>query len=911
MSALARVLLDRSFLPPEICHPMPVLPLTTSQAPAPVPCPGQSPAGGPVAFWSVSRVLRLLLGLAAMAYSTVELPAAEDAPSAAAKQPATTGTEGSEAPSPEAIEFFEKKIRPVLVATCYDCHSEDSVESGLRVDSLAGLLRGGTRGPALVPGRPEASLLISAVNHGELLQMPPKDKLSVQQLQDLSAWVKMGAPWPGATATEVTSDSLAGGSGTITAEDLDYWSFRPVVRPAVPAVQRASWIRNPVDAFILAGLEAKNLTPAPPASRRTLIRRATFDLTGLPPTPEQVARFLADTRPDAFERLIERLLASPAYGERWGRHWLDVARYADSNGMDENLAFVSAFRYRDYVINAFNEDLPFNRFVHEQLAGDLLPAAPGETPQQYYRRLTATGFLSIGPKMLADDDPVKKQMDIIDEQLDTLSRAFMGMTLGCARCHDHKFDPIPTADYYALAGILKSTKTMEYMGVVATWHEYTLLPEEEQQRVAEIDKQLKALDDRLNKLKKRRNELREKQKQQKKNQPAAEQPAEEASPGDEKDPGPPSLQEQLAEVQQQLQTLTQKRNELAATRPDVPRAMGVREGSVENVRIHLRGSHLTLGREEPRHFLQLAAGVNQPLPDDNSSGRLELARWLTDPAHPLTSRVIVNRIWQWHFGEGLVRTPDNFGRTGETPSHPALLDWLATEMIRRDWSLKQLHRLLLTSSAWQMSTRYSEAAARVDPENRLLWRMNRRRLEAEEVRDSLLQLGGALTREMHGQLLDARARAYVTGTGSKVWRYDFNRRSVYLPVLRSAVYNVFQAFDFADPSVLNGRRATTTVTPQALFMMNSSLMADSSRGLADQLLALGEQAPSAARIDRAFEITLCRQPSSGERQRFLEFLEAARAELTHSQTPAEEVERLAWRSLCRVLLASSEFVYVE
>ncbi|MCA9118239.1 MAG: DUF1553 domain-containing protein, partial [Planctomycetaceae bacterium] len=354
----------------------------------------------------------------------------------------------------------------------------------------------------------------------------------------------------------------------------------------------------------------------------------------------------------------------------------------------------------------------------------------------------------------------------------------------------------------------------------------------------------------------------------------------------------------------------QTRKELEATRPEVPKAMGVGEGPVQNVKIHLRGSHLSLGREEPRHFLQLASHVRQPLPGENSSGRLELARWLTDPAHPLTSRVIVNRAWQWHFGAGIVRTPDNFGRLGERPTNQPLLDWLASELMRQNWSLKQLHRLMLTSSSWQMSTTYNPAAAEADPENLLLWRMNRRRMEAEEVRDSLLALGGSLGREMHGQLLDAKHRAYVAGTGSKTWTYDFARRSVYLPVLRSSVYEMFQAFDFADPSVLNGRRATTTVTPQALFMMNSQLVAEGAAGLAEQLLA-DDSLDETARLARAFEQTLCRSPDSAEQGRFLGFLAEVRQDLATSEVPEDQRELLAWRSVCRVLLASTEFIYLE
>jgi hypothetical protein len=386
-----------------------------------------------------------------------------------------------------ARDFFEKRVRPVLATRCYECHGPKSkARGGLRLDSRAALLRGGDHGPALVPGKPEQSFLLRVLRHDADVKMPPRAKLPAGEIADLTAWVKQGAPWPGdaATQTPAAEDRTA-----FTREQQSFWAFQRPVAVPVPIVKDTQRVQSPLDVFVLARLEAKGLRPAPPADRRTLIRRATFDLIGLPPSPQEVDAFLRDPSPDAFARVVDRLLASPQYGERWGRHWLDVARFADSNGMDENLVQANAWRYRDYVIVAFNRDLPYDRFVREQLAGDLLPAASDEERAE---RIIATGFLSLGPKMLAEDDPVKMEMDIVDEQVDTLGKVFLGLTLGCARCHDHKFDPLPTADYYALAGIFKSTKTMDHFRVVAQWHERPLLSRETLARQQEHQKKVDA-----------------------------------------------------------------------------------------------------------------------------------------------------------------------------------------------------------------------------------------------------------------------------------------------------------------------------------------------------------------------------------------------------------------------------------
>jgi len=770
------------------------------------------------------------------------------------------------------VEFFEKQIRPLLAAHCYDCHSQDNAESGLRVDTLHSLLTGGERGPAVVLGKPEESLLISAINHGEVLQMPPKAKLSPKQIADMTDWVKRGAIWPGESADAVPASAPRQQGAVITDADRRFWAFQRPQLPPLPAVQNEAWIQTPIDRFILAGLEAKGLKPAPPADRRTLIRRMTFDLTGLPPTIDEIEQFVADESPQAVQKLVDRLLQSPHYGQRWGRHWLDIARYADSNGMDENLAFEHAHRYRDYVIRAFNEDKPYDRFVLEQLAGDLLPAFDGETDHQRHDRLIATGFLSIGPKMLADDDPVKKEMDIIDEQVDTLGKAFLGMTLGCARCHDHKFDPLPAADYYALAGILKSTRTMENFKVVAEWHEHSLENDLQRQRREAQEKKIADV----------ARQIEERKKQ---------------------DPDSEATKTELARLEAE-------KKQLEAQRTPPLRAMGVSDGNIQNLRIHLRGSHTTLGPEVPRGYLQVVSLSETPPPSGSQSGRLELAQWLTRPEHPLTSRVMVNRLWRWHLGEGIVPTVDNFGRLGEPPTNQPLLDWLAVQFIDSGWSVKAMHRVILLSSTYQMSTQYDSVAAGQDPENKLLWRFERRRLSAEEVRDAVLAVGGRLDTTAGGSLLAFKNREYVTNRQKMQESYQSNRRSVYLPVYRSAVYDVLQTFDFADPSTLEGNRPTTTVTPQALFMMNSSIVSESAAALAEQIVQRKEP-DDAAKLQHAFREVLGRNPVAGETESFLRTWSELVTDYKTAGIADAEAQKRAWTSLCRVLIGSSEFLYVE
>jgi hypothetical protein len=689
-----------------------------------------------------------------------------------------------------------------------------------------------------------------------------------------------------------------------------HWAFQPIVRKPIPVSLSTVHLLSPIDVFIRARLDARGMEPVPSADRQTLIRRVTFDLTGLPPTPAEIEAFLADTRQGAWERVIDRLLASPAYGERWARHWLDVVRYADSNGLDENRAYIQAFRYRDYVINAFNDDMPFDQFVHEQIAGDLLPLVQlSETADQQdriqrlaekTRRHIATGFLVLGPKGLREVDGTKMELDIIDDQVATIGNAFLALTLECARCHDHKFDPISTEDYYALAGIFKSTRTMERIFNKRGKGDGFWLE-------VEVPLDLSATTDWETEHYKHATLVRK------------------LTAG-----LPPTVLEaaNIAEqdrTDQQNQVLTdfsqadlkqghmlnqlQKLQGASPKKPAMGRAMVVTDGKIVDLRVMLRGSHLDQGDHVPRRFPRALSPQTTKMGPGNS-GRLELARWLTSADNPLTSRVFVNRIWQWHFGRGLVETPDNFGSLSGPPTHPRLLDWLADEFRSGGWSTKRLHRLLLCSATYRRGNGYEPRSAKVDVENELLWRFRRRRLEAEEVRDSLLAVAGTLDHAMHGSLLSLKARDYVDDaeTGRHLVSYDNSRRSVYQPVIRNKVYNLFQTFDFPNPSMVNGRRSSTTVSPQVLLMMNSPLVIGCAEKMAEQVTQLPNRAMS-ERLNDMYLTVLGRFPDDLEKVALLAYLDryasrvAAGTKLQRRQA--------AWNSLAQSVLMLNEFLYVD
>ena len=785
----------------------------------------------------------------------------------------------AEAPTVKQVRFFETSIRPLLVARCLKCHGAVKQAGGLRLDSRVALLRGGESGAAIVPGKPAESLLVHAVRQvDDDLKMPKNGRLTKRQIESLVRWVKIGAPFP------LTSSTVQ------RPRDPQHWSFQPLEERPVPSVANPKWPRTALDQFILVKLEALGLSPAARADRRTLIRRVTFDLVGLPPTPREIDAFLADESPDAFSRVVERLLASPLYGERWGRHWLDVARYADSNGFDENVAHGNAWRYRDYVVSMWNRDKPFNQFVIEQLAGDLLPF---DSEAQQHEQLTATGFLSIGPKVLAETDQAKMRMDIIDEQIDTTGRAFLGLTLGCARCHDHKFDPIATADYYGLAGIFKSTLTMRKYTKVAEWHEH-LLPSARATAIqASFDKGVATRKAGITRL----ISDADKEARKKLSEGAATKP--------------PEKLETLypAETKARLKKL---RDELAAFQkagPNLPSAMGVTEDKVLDVAIHLRGNPLELGEVVPRRTPQVLRGPRLPRFTPKESGRRQLAGWLVDPQHPLTARVFVNRVWRWHFGRGLVRTTDNFGLLGEPPSHPGLLDWLAHRFIADGWSVKSLHRMIVLSSTYQQGATASVETLGRDPDNRFYSRADVRRLEAETVRDALLAASGNLDLTMRGSLLKLKNRAYFFDHTSKdLTTYESRRRSLYLPVVRNNVFDLFQLLDFPDPAVSTGDRATTVVASQALLMLNSEFVMQAAVGLADRLLA--EPGNETQRLSQLYEIAFGREPAVEEQQADRAFL-VALAGARSGKFAGEKLRREAWVTLCHVVLAANEFIYLR
>ena len=898
-------------------------------------------------------------------------------------------------PTADALAFFEKDVRPLLVEHCYECHAGEESSGGLLLDSQKATLVGGDSGPSLVPGDPERSLLVEAVTYkNEDLQMPPSGRLSDSQIASLRRWVEMGAPDP---RTEVSSKAALP-TGMSVEDGRKFWSFQPVADPIVPKVDNQTLVRNPIDAFVLSRLESQGLEFAEPADRRTLIRRVTFDLVGLPPTPQEIEKFVADRSPRAFESLVERLLASPQYGVRWGRHWLDVARYADSNGLDENLAFGTAWRYRDYVVDAFNNDKPFDRFLIEQIAGDLLPEATRETK-------TATGFLVLGAKVLAEPDREKLTMDTIDEQMDAMGKAFLGMTFGCVRCHDHKFDPIKQTDYYALAAIFKSTKTFgdSKQGAIKHWNENTFASKEQLERLKEVDAEIASKKKAATSFK--NSAIAEIRKQARSNAAkylaAAKQFDTSASLKDvakvaAKDglhprilhhcrlhveynrddtvfadwhelpdsdavldhyhslfasveasqaiakkngsktgtlddatlesarlalqdssgflavPPKPEFAFSAAQLAEYYELMEQARL-LESDAEDEDSAMGVADGDVlSELPIHIRGSHRNFGRPIGREFPEvMRTSLVRPVFPTNQSGRLQLARWMASTQHPLTARVYANRIWRWHFGRGIVGSTENFGALGDRPTHPGLLDFLARYLMQSGWSTKDLHRLILSSHVYQMASTGSPSAASVDPENRLLWKFPLQRLDAEQIRDSMLAVAGRLDQNMRGKTVPLRNRQFVFNhTSVDHTKYDSLRRAIYLPVIRNNLYSMFEQFDFPDPTMPTGDRSETIVAPQALLMMNSGLVIDSAQAFATSVLDQADDGDS--RVELAYQLALGRSATAGEKHRTLEFIDGITSQhLTGSSSVDATAVTQAWTLFCQSLFASNEFIYIR
>jgi len=719
------------------------------------------------------------------------------------------------------------------------------------------------------------------------------------------------AQWGVAAAPSAPNDS---GIARASAP-ADHWAFQPVQRVEPPKVKNNAWPRGPIDRFILARLDGQHLTPSRDAAKRVLLRRLTFDLTGLPPTPDEADAFERDESPPALERVVDRLLASRQFGERWGRYWLDVARYADSNGSDENFTYYDAWRFRNYVIDAFHRDKPFNQFVREQIAGDLLPAA-GQTERD--EQITATGFLVLGPKVIGDDDKEQLRMDVVDEQIDTVGKAFLGLSLGCARCHDHKFDPIPTKDYYALAGIFGSTETVHgqllHRRDLSGWNLRALGPEGDK-----LYRDWSAYDEQVDKLKKKQEERQKELASLKKKLEASTNEVKEVatSASGSAASRPPATdaaatQEEIAKVEQALKALAGELKQLSDKPPrKPPLAMAVSERDViGDTAIRVRGEVHRPGANVPRGFVQVVShGAPARLPAQQS-GRLELAEWLVAPANPLTARVAVNRVWHHLFGTGLVRTVDDFGRQGELPSHPELLDYLAGRLMALDWSFKRMIREIVLSRVYQLSSEQRPEALRVDPENRLLSRMNRRRLDVEALRDSLLAISGQLDFSP-AQATASHLPDQATGVGDKPHKpFESSRRSVYLPIIRNDLRPEFRIFDFADPQTVSGRRSQTVVAPQSLYLLNSQLLRDSARSLARQLLKQISPADEKELVRAAYREVFARPPSSGELRFSREWLAGwSRDEAKSSERQPVSSDALA--AFCQALLCSSQFLYLD
>lgn len=891
-----------------------------------------------------------LVGLAAVTFAT---PAATQRSSSPTRS----------ALPPEQAAFFEAKIRPVLVQQCYPCHSAAAgkTSGGLSLDTREGVRRGGKSGPAVVPGDPDKSLLLQAIRHAgagaAVAAMPPQKsggKLPDAVIADFERWVKMGAPDP--------RDGQAGGAEPSKQWDpaeaaKKWWAFQPLRQPSVPAVKDAAWPRGNVDRFVLAGLERKGLKPVGDADRLTLLRRVCFDLTGLPPSPEAARAFLADESPQAFAKLVDALLAEPRFGERWGRHWLDVARYAESTGKDLNVSLPHAWRYRDYVIAAFNSDKPYDRFIREQLAGDLLPAKDAKAVAE---QLIATGFLAVGPKNLGELTPRQFELDLADEQIDATSQAFLGLTVSCARCHDHKFDPVSQKDYYALAGIFLSTevrygtlsgpKNNQERGLVALPKEAGLpavkprITPEERERLAADYAAAKARYDSL--------------MAQRSGRPGG--PGGSPGSGQRSGPGPGrgdrsnggmrpaaggSGPQFFIQVQAALGRMAELENRLnsydedgnarafcmgvqdrpagngtpAPMRPtkvvEIKGSSGVRPPSgfetIADSPLFERGEMNEPAGRVPRGFpAALLAGSPQPAIPPDASGRKELADWIASPSNPLTARVMANRIWHWLFGQGLVASVDNFGTMGSAPSNQALLDHLAARLIANRWSVKATIREVVLSRAYRLASTHNAANYAADPQNALVWRHSKRRLDAESIRDAMLVASGRLDlKPPVGSAVALAEEGPIGSTGAFVRINEdslinatADYRSVYLPIARDLLPDALAVFDYSEASLVSGAREQTNVPAQALYLLNNGFVLAQAEEFAKRLGAR-PAAGTDARISQAYAIALGRQPAAKE-------VQAAKSFLDRQHSAGVPADR-AWSTFCLALFASAEFRFLD
>ena len=795
---------------------------------------------------------------------------------------------------PEQIRFFETDVRPLLVEHCFECHAAEKQKGGLRLDARELILSGGDSGPAIAAGKPDESLLIEAVRY-ESFEMPPKGQLPEEDVATLVRWVKAGAPWPdGETIASARTEP------DITDEDRNHWAYRPLTDPDVPEVEDGGWSRTPIDHFVYHRLSEAGLEPTEEADRVTVVRRLYQQLVGLPPAPEDVDAFLSDDSPRAVENLIDRLLDSPRYGERWAVFWLDLVRFAESDGYKADHLRPDAWRYRDYVVRAFNEDKPYDRFVMEQLAGDEL--APGDP-----EALAATGYLRHGIYEYNQRDAEGQWQDMLNDITDNVGDTFLAMGMGCARCHDHKFDPILQKDYYRLQAFLVNVSFRDEVPLASAAEVERHRQQEAAWREAAADV-LAAIE-----------EIEEKQREKAEQATVAkfapEIQAIWAKPEEERT----SYEKQIArlvwlqvigtegqnasklskEDQARWESLQEELAEFADLKPEpLPSGMTVADtGPVAPV-VFIDGKE-RLGEIEPGFptLFEPEPATIEPIPElpQTTGRRLALARWLTRPDHPLTSRVIVNRIWQEHFGTGLVSTTSDFGRLGEAPSHPELLDWLAVQFVNDGWSLKELHRKILRSATFRQTSlrEMPDAAMAADPANRLLWRYPARRLSAEQIRDSMLAVSGELSLTEGGP-----------GVGP-----DVPRRAVYLRMMRNERDPVLDVFDFPDRITGTGDRNVTTTPGQSLLMINGDWVLERADRFADRV---AQEIPGAAdsQVRHAYRLAFAREPSDSELQRAVRFLED-RESTSVAGEAGDDPRREALVDLCHVLLNANEFLYVD
>jgi hypothetical protein len=769
----------------------------------------------------------------------------------------------------EREAFFESRIRPVLATTCVKCHAGTKTENGLSVDRRESLLKGGDSGPAIVPGDPEKSLLIRALRYGDDPKMPPAKKLPEAVIADFERWVRDGATWPAHSPKELFKSNEHD-------RQQSHWAFQPVGKVDPPR-DPSGWSAGAIDCFIRAKQNSLGLKPGVPASRRTLLRRAYFDLIGLPPTPKEADAFLADKSPEAFSNVIETLLASPQYGERWGRYWMDVVRYADTAGDNADYPVPEARLYRDYIIDAFNNDKPYDQFVREQIVGDIL--AKQGPAEKYSERVVATGFLALSRRYATA--PYELWHLTLEDTIDTVGRAYLGMTLRCARCHDHKFDPISTRDYYALYGVFNSTQfpyagSEEFQSMKFGRRAFAALVP-----VAAATPVMQAYQKEMSRL---RHDVAE---------------LEGCKPGNH------PIAAKLTAIESRLRILERRGS------PDtLPVAYAVSEGAIADANIQIHGEPSQPGAKVPRGAPRFLSGCEAPPPGRNESGRLELADWLTSPHNPLTARVLVNRVWQHHFGRGIVATPSNFGTRGAPPSHPELLDWLTATFIEHGWSIKSLHRLIMQSKTYQLASDANSADEAIDPANQWYWRYNRQRLDAEAIRDAMLDVSGVLDFSRPGPHPFPPIREWHW-TQHSPFKADYpsNHRSVYLMTQRLHRHPFLGLFDGPDTNTTTDVRSTSTVPLQALFLMNDKFMRDTAGAFAGRLCR--DASDPQTRIARALGLAFGRPALPQEIQRATDYVASYTREASHTGLSPRKAESEAWLSYARILLDSNEFVYVD